>query len=159
MSKSPIEKKLLKWKKRYKAARKEYRAAKAKKHPNLQVYKTRMKLAKEKFQKLKDEQATAVQKEVALLADNLTKIEGIGPKIAQVLNNNGIDTFRQLSRIRIGQLKIMLYGAGQHYNFHNPATWATQARLASAGRWDDLELLQKKVKLNRRPSSSSRAQA
>ena len=152
-NKDTLEKKVSKWKKRLKLAKKEYEQAKERKASGLAVYKKRIEEARKKLRNFKSQLRAH---EEALLQtmqrDNLKKIEGIGPKIEQVLQNKGISTFRKLSRTRIGDLKVILYSAGVGFHLHNPATWATQARLASANRWDDLELLQDKVRSNRRSS-------
>lgn len=74
--------------------------------------------------------------------DDLTKIEGIGPKIAELCNGIGIFTFTQLSETPLEKLQAMLAEAGPRYQMHNPASWAQQAALAAAGNWDELKTLQ-----------------
>lgn len=78
--------------------------------------------------------------------DDLAKIEGIGKKIALLLNKNGILTYKQLSKTSIKKLKEMLEAAGSKFNMHDPGTWAKQAKLAAAGKWDELAELQKELK-------------
>jgi len=152
-NKDTLEKKVRKWKKRLKLAKQKYELAKKRKASRLADYKNKVNEAREKLHSFKKQLQACEQTLLqALQQDNLTKIEGIGPKIEQVLQNKGIDTFRKLSRTRIGELKIILYSAGVGFHLHNPATWATQARLASANRWEDLALLQDKVKSIRRSS-------
>ncbi|MEL7498589.1 MAG: helix-hairpin-helix domain-containing protein [Planctomycetota bacterium] len=79
-------------------------------------------------------------KEVA--ADDLTKIEGIGPKVAEVLNTNGIVTYRNLADTSADQLMSILAGAGGILANMNPGTWPDQAQLAAAGDWDKLKTWQ-----------------
>ena len=74
--------------------------------------------------------------------DDLKKIEGIGPKIAQLLNNAGIYTFANLSQTSVGRLREILLAAGNRYKIHDPSTWPQQAGLAAAGEWDKLKELQ-----------------
>lgn len=74
--------------------------------------------------------------------DKLTKIEGIGPKIAGLLNDAGIVTFADLGATKVGVLRNILAEAGNRYKMHNPSTWAKQARLAAKGNWDKLQKLQ-----------------
>ena len=74
--------------------------------------------------------------------DDLKKIEGIGPKIEQILHEGGITTFAQLAESDADQVKELLTAAGPRYAIHNPATWAKQAALAAAGKWDELKELQ-----------------
>lgn len=74
--------------------------------------------------------------------DNLTKIEGIGPKIASLLNDAGIVTFADLGATKVGVLRNILAEAGNRFKMHNPSTWAKQAKLAAKGNWDKLQKLQ-----------------
>lgn len=76
---------------------------------------------------------------VEVAADKLTKVEGIGPKIQGVLNNNGITTFAQLAAAKATDLKTMLTEAEGNFGFHNPTTWPEQAQMAADGKWDDLK--------------------
>lgn len=76
------------------------------------------------------------------VADDLKKIEGIGPKIEQILNENGIKTFLELSNTDAAKIKGMLEAAGNRYRTHNPTTWPEQARLAANGEWERLKMWQ-----------------
>jgi len=80
--------------------------------------------------------------------DDLTKIEGIGPKVNQALQNTGITTFAQLAKTNETKLKKILDDAG--YGFMNPASWAEQAKLASKGNFDGLKELQSNLKAGRK---------
>ncbi|MFK7934918.1 MAG: FAD binding domain-containing protein [Saprospiraceae bacterium] len=71
--------------------------------------------------------------------DELTKIEGIGPKIAEILNNNGIHSFRQLAAASVSDVKAALAKAGNRYVIHDPGTWGRQAQMAADGKWDELK--------------------
>jgi large subunit ribosomal protein L21 len=75
-------------------------------------------------------------------ADELTKVEGIGPKIALVLNSNGITTFAQLAKADPAAMQEMLKKSGGRFNMAKPETWQQQAELAAAGNWDALKKLQ-----------------
>lgn len=88
----------------------------------------------------------ASPKKTATAKDDLTKIEGIGPKIAEILEAQGIATFDALSKAKAKDLKIMLEAAGSRYKMHDPTTWATQAKLAAKGDWDKLTALQSELK-------------
>lgn len=74
--------------------------------------------------------------------DDLKVIEGIGPKIAEHLNNAGINTFADLGKTKIADLKAILEKAGPRYKMHVPNSWPKQAKLAAKGKWDDLQKLQ-----------------
>lgn len=74
--------------------------------------------------------------------DDLKKIEGIGPKIADLLIDGGIATFAQLAASSPEAIKEILDAAGSQYNVHNPTSWPSQAQLAADGKWDELKTLQ-----------------
>lgn len=74
--------------------------------------------------------------------DDLKKIEGIGPKIAELLNNAGITTFKMLADAEVTEVKAILERAGNRYKMHNPASWGQQAELAANGDWSQLKKLQ-----------------
>lgn len=82
--------------------------------------------------------------------DDLTRIEGIGPKIQQILNERGIMTYTDLANTNPNALKIMLAEAGSRNKMHDPTTWAEQAQLAAAGSWDVLSKLQLELKKGKR---------
>jgi predicted flap endonuclease-1-like 5' DNA nuclease len=79
--------------------------------------------------------------------DDFTIIEGIGPKIAELLNQNGINTFAQLGDFTIEDLKSILENGGSKFASHNPVNWPRQAELARDGKMAELEVL--KEELNR----------
>jgi len=74
--------------------------------------------------------------------DDLKIIEGIGPKIEEILQNVGIKTWEQLSKTAPTQLSSILLAAGSRYKSHNPSTWPKQARMAADGKWDELKVWQ-----------------
>jgi len=86
--------------------------------------------------------ATKVAKKTTVKADDLTKIEGIGPKIAGLLKADGIKTFADLGKAKQAQLKAVLAAAGPRFKMHKPTTWPKQAKLAAAGKWEVLAKLQ-----------------
>ena len=84
--------------------------------------------------------------------DDLKKIEGIGPKVSQLLVEAGIKTFAALADADQPTLQKVLDDAGSRYRIIDPATWPAQAKLAAEGRWDDLETLQDNLKGGRQIS-------
>ncbi|RMF04327.1 MAG: 50S ribosomal protein L17, partial [Bacteroidetes bacterium] len=90
--------------------------------------------------------ATTARKLTSNKPDDLTKIEGVGPKIAEHLNKGGITTFADLSNASKTQLQSILDAAGPRYRMHDPSTWAQQAKLAAAGKWEELKKLQDELK-------------
>ena len=75
-------------------------------------------------------------------ADTLTKIEGIGPKISDLLNEAGITTFAQLADTPVDKLQGILDAAGPNFKLADPTSWPEQAKLAATGKWDELQELQ-----------------
>ena len=71
--------------------------------------------------------------------DDLTAIEGIGPKISQLLRDNGITTWRELANTSVSAIQDILDAAGKRYKLADPGSWPKQAEMAADGRWDDLE--------------------
>lgn len=65
--------------------------------------------------------------------DDLAIIEGIGPKIKDLLNANGILTFAQLADTSVERLDAILASGGSRFGIANPETWARQALLARDG--------------------------
>ncbi len=83
-------------------------------------------------------------------ADDFTKIEGIGPKIAELLKKEGILTFNDLATAKTATLKGVLEAAGKRFQMHDPATWPQQSALAAKGEWTKLNKLQDELKGGRR---------
>ena len=81
--------------------------------------------------------------------DDLTVIEGIGPKISRILQEAGITTFAQLAETDVERLRSILAAAGLRY-LADPASWPEQARLAAAGDRAGLQALQASLKGGRR---------
>lgn len=71
--------------------------------------------------------------------DDLKVIEGIGPKIEQLLKDGGINTWAELAAADVDRLKEILDAAGPRYQIHDPSTWPAQAKFAAAGEWDELK--------------------
>lgn len=102
----------------------------------------------ETLPKVKKAKKVAVKKSTpkVAVADDLTKIEGIGKKINELLALEKIETFAQLSKQTVKKLKTILDAAGNKYAIHNPASWPKQAKLAATGKLDELAALQKELK-------------
>lgn len=71
--------------------------------------------------------------------DDLKKLEGIGPKIEQVLNTAGIQNFEQLAAMTPDAIKPLLEAAGSQFRMHDPNSWPYQAELAAKGEWARLQ--------------------
>ena len=83
--------------------------------------------------------ATAASSGSSTTASDLTKVEGIGPKIAGILNAAGIHTFEDLANTHYEDTKRILTEAGSKFASHDPTTWAGQAHLAAQGKWAELK--------------------
>jgi large subunit ribosomal protein L21 len=84
----------------------------------------------------KAEPKAETKKAAAPKADDLKKIEGIGPKIADTLADAGITTFAQLAKTDAAKIaEIIADVRGNHVT----ETWPAQAQLAADGKWDELK--------------------
>ncbi len=96
---------------------------------------------KEKISARKKTVASMEQQPVesASPADDLTKIEGIGPKISELLQAEGISSFADLAGTSPDRIREILAAAGGQFAAHDPETWPAQAELARDGKWDELK--------------------
>jgi large subunit ribosomal protein L27 len=78
--------------------------------------------------------------------DDLKLVEGIGPKIEELMHAAGITTWAELAAAPIEKLEAILDEAGPRFRIHDPATWGKQAAMADAGQWEELETYQDELK-------------
>lgn len=71
--------------------------------------------------------------------EDLKVIEGIGPKIEELLKNAGISTLTLLSQTNVEDLNEILRNAGDRFRLHDPSTWPQQAVFAATGQWEKLK--------------------
>ncbi|WP_027880837.1 MULTISPECIES: 50S ribosomal protein L21 [Mesoflavibacter] len=90
----------------------------------------------------KAEAPKAAAKKSTAKADDLKKIEGIGPKIAETLVEAGIATYADLAKAKPAKISEIIEGVRGN---HVPDTWPQQAQLAADGKWDELKELQDKL--------------
>jgi large subunit ribosomal protein L21 len=74
--------------------------------------------------------------------DDLTLVEGIGPKAAEALVAEGIDTYAKLAKASAEEVKVILDASSSKIQHLDPTTWAQQAQLAADGKMDELKKLQ-----------------
>jgi predicted flap endonuclease-1-like 5' DNA nuclease len=74
--------------------------------------------------------------------DNFEIIEGIGPKINEVLHAAGVHTFNQLGTMEIPSISKILDAAGPNFKLANPESWSAQSRLCASGSWEALKKMQ-----------------
>ncbi len=97
-----------------------------------------------------DEMPARSETATPVAAKSLQVIEGIGPKIEQILHAAGILTLAMLAETEIDVLRQILAEAGPRFRLADPSTWPQQARLAAAGDWDALQALQDTLNAGRR---------
>ena len=78
----------------------------------------------------------AAPKKATGKADDLKKIEGIGPKIASTLVEAGVATFADLAKAKPAAISEIISGVRGN---HVTDTWPAQAKLAADGKWDELK--------------------
>ena len=78
----------------------------------------------------------APAKKASAKGDDLKKIEGIGPKIAQTLTDAGVATFVELAKTAPAKISEIIAGVRGN---HIPDTWPKQAEMAAEGKWDELK--------------------
>jgi predicted flap endonuclease-1-like 5' DNA nuclease len=81
-------------------------------------------------------------------ADDLTMIEGIGPKVSRVLNDAGIMSFADLAAADAARVERALDEAG--LQMMDPEGWIEQAKLAARGDMEGLNKLQEELKGGRK---------
>ncbi len=82
--------------------------------------------------------------------DDLTEIDGIGPKIAGLLAASGIGSFSRLAKSRLEDLQRILEAGGPHFRLADPASWPEQAKLAAVSDWVGLRDLQGQLRGGRK---------
>ncbi len=70
--------------------------------------------------------------------DDLTKIEGVGPKIAEALVEAGLKTFADVAKSTVEAIREIL-SKYPRLASKDPSTWVKQADLAAQGKWDELK--------------------
>jgi hypothetical protein len=80
--------------------------------------------------------------------DDLTAIEGIGPKISGMLKENGITTYKVLAKTDASKIASLLKKAG--FALAEPSSWPEQAALLADGKMKELKMLQANLKGGRR---------
>ena len=84
---------------------------------------------KPKAKAAKEEKVAVEVKETEVVeADDLKKIEGVGPKLAEVMNAAGINTYAELADFSVEKMNEILAEAGSRYASKDPAPWIEQAK-------------------------------
>ncbi|MEM0932760.1 MAG: 30S ribosomal protein S2 [Bacteroidota bacterium] len=96
--------------------------------------------------KVEVEEKKAVPTKSSAEVEDLTKIEGIGPKAAEALNNKGVVTYKDLAEAAPDTIKEILTEASSRMAHLDPTTWPKQAQMAADGNWDELKEWQENAK-------------
>jgi predicted flap endonuclease-1-like 5' DNA nuclease len=88
--------------------------------------------------------AEADAQKAALNGDDFRIIEGIGPKMTELLHQNGITSFQDLASKSYEDLKALVMSHRQY--LAKPDTWAQQAQLVVEGKMDELAALKATLK-------------
>jgi len=86
------------------------------------------------------------KKEAKAKPEDLTKIEGIGPKAAEALVASGVKTYAELAAAEAEKVKEILTEASSTLAHLDPTSWPKQAKMAADGKWDELKEWQDSVK-------------
>ncbi|HAO49478.1 MAG TPA: hypothetical protein DCR35_09350 [Runella sp.] len=85
-----------------------------------------------------------------VVPDDLKIVEGIGPKIEELLNKEGILTFAQLATTSPERIKEILVAGGSRFQMHDPTTWPEQSALARDGKFEELKTWQDELNKGRK---------
>ncbi|AEM70858.1 ribosomal protein S2 [Allomuricauda ruestringensis DSM 13258] len=104
------------------------------------------KVVEEKPAKKAEAEAPKKEAKEEAKPDDLTKIEGIGPKAAEALVANGVKTYAELADADAEKVKEILTEASSTLAHLDPTSWPKQAKMAADGKWDELKEWQDNVK-------------
>ncbi|MBT8181638.1 MAG: 30S ribosomal protein S2 [Eudoraea sp.] len=124
----------------------EAKAPKEEKAETAKVEETPKQVKEEAAPKTEKKEKAEVKKTVKAEADNLTKIEGIGPKAAEALTKAGIDSYAKLAKAKADKIKEILTEASSRMAHLDPDSWPKQAKMAADGNWDELKEWQENAK-------------
>ena len=74
--------------------------------------------------------------------DDFTIVEGVGPKINELIHDAEIHTYSVLAATAVGSIQKILDDAGSKYKLAKPGTWPDQAKMAAENRWEALKTWQ-----------------
>lgn len=93
---------------------------------------------------------TEKPKTISSKPDDLKVIEGIGPALERLLNENQISSYDQLANKKVADLEEILEKAGPRFRVHVPETWPEQASLLRDGKTEAFKALTERLKGGRR---------
>ena len=75
----------------------------------------------------------------AIKQDDLTVVEGIGPKIKELFHSYDVKTWSALANCSVDKCEEVLKSGGKRFEIHKPGTWPKQADFADKGLWQELK--------------------
>ncbi len=77
---------------------------------------------------VKEEAPKAAPKKVEAKADDLTKLTGVGPKLAEILSAGGFTSYASVASASVEDIQKVLEAAGSRYASKDPAPWIEEAK-------------------------------
>ncbi len=74
--------------------------------------------------------------------NDFTVIEGIGPKINDLIHDDGIHTYSELALTDVAHIQKILDKAGPAFTLAKPDTWPAQSNFAAGNQWEALKAWQ-----------------
>jgi predicted flap endonuclease-1-like 5' DNA nuclease len=105
-------------------------------------------------------EAASQKARIRSMQDDLTVVDGIGPRVSSVLRSAGVTSFSKLAERKPEEIKGILVAENPNLTrLIDPSTWREQARMAAAGDWEGLNALQDDIKEGRRAKDLLRREA
>ena len=82
--------------------------------------------------------------------DDFKVVEGIGPKIEELLHSAGIITYADLAAKSADDIREVLLAQSSRNKMFDPTTWPEQAQLAAEGKMDELNTLKESLKAGKK---------
>jgi len=76
----------------------------------------------------KEEAPKATPKKEEAKADDLTKLTGVGPKLAEILAEGGFTSYASVASASVEDIQKVLEAAGSRYASKDPAPWIEEAK-------------------------------
>lgn len=95
-------------------------------------------------EKTTETKTTPIAPSKSVKLDDLTLVEGIGPKIQKLLETNGIRTYGDLAHADAEKLRKIMNE--NNLRIADPSTWPKQGQLLADGKMDELKVYQDRLK-------------
>jgi predicted flap endonuclease-1-like 5' DNA nuclease len=100
----------------------------------------------------KEQEIAVLSARINGMQDDLTTLDGIGPKVSTVLRLARITSFSRLASTSVDRIREILEAENPNLlRLTDPSTWPEQARMAAEGDWEALSAL-KNARRTREPS-------